>query len=148
MSDRNIPSKPMSLPAFIELISEPIHLEPWMRQYVIDALNDLLTRLDDEHLSLQVASEFIRDVSEALHGVRPGQEDIVNLLELAKSVKERLAAETPAPRTTLDGQERGMFQVPRTALFAWDAPCDPEEYFLVQVLRPAYPRSPEKTAGA
>ncbi len=56
--------------------------------------DEVQAALDDEHLSLQAASEFIRDVSEALHGVRPGQEDIVNLIELAKVVKERIAPET------------------------------------------------------
>lgn len=60
-------------------------------------------KLADEHLSLRAASEFIRDVHEAVHGVRPGQEDVVNLIELAKAVQNRVAGETPAsPDELLD----------------------------------------------
>lgn len=65
---------------------------------------------------------------------------------------QRLTQETPTPRTTLEGQELGMFQVPRTALFAWDAPCDPRDFFLVRVIRPVYqqaacdPTPPETSA--
>jgi hypothetical protein len=41
-------SKEMSLRAFIAVISEPVHLQPWMRQYVIDALTDLAERRESE----------------------------------------------------------------------------------------------------
>jgi hypothetical protein len=44
------PSEPraLGLRDFIALISEPVHLQPWMRQYVIDALTDLAERRESE----------------------------------------------------------------------------------------------------